>query len=112
MRGRVATPCGSRGSREPGSLPGPEMGRPSPPAMGADYSIRLERRPADARPPGAGPCCMFTAKTHLKALLGLTSTRFAVLLGMSFRTDSVRLVLCAAFALVPVAPAPSFAADL
>src|SRR5439155_5067954 len=112
MRGRAATPCGSRGPREPGDLPGPETGRPSPPAMGADYSIRFERRPADTGPPAAGPCCMLTAKTPLKALMGLTSRRFAVLFGMPFGTHSVRLVLCAALALVPAAPGLSLAAVL
>ena len=80
--------------------------------MGADYSIRFERRPADTGPPAAGPCCMLTAKTPLKALMALTSTRFAVLLGMPFGTHSVRFALRAALALVPAAPALSFAAVL
>jgi len=55
---------------------------------------------------------MFAAKTPLKALMGLTSPRFAVLFGMAFGTHSVRLVLRAALALVPAAPALSFAAVL
>ena len=55
---------------------------------------------------------MLTAKTPLKTLMGLTSRRFAVLFGMPFGTHSVRLVLCAALALVPAAPGLSLAAVL
>ncbi len=50
--------------------------------------------------------------TQLKALMGLTSARFAVRFGMSSSTNSARRVPCAALALLLAAPALSFAAIL
>src|SRR5207247_10500187 len=71
-------------SRLPGTFPGPEDGRPSPPATRADYSTRIPRRPGDGPRRADARCCVVAATIPLKALVGLTSGQFAVALDMPF----------------------------